>query len=408
MRIACLHLPSFPLQACIRRRPYLAGQPVAVVLAASPGRESTGIAATSRAAHDRGVRTGQPAAAARALCPALEIVACEREELTSAAESAADVLRSLSDQVEVVEPSLGGHAHLSIYLAVPRGVRGARFGELTIATLSQHGFAARAGVADDRFTAWAAAWSGREAPGGSAAGAVVAVPRGGSAAFLAPLPLELLPLDDDVRGMLRALRVTTLGEFAALPPPSISRPQSSWSFDLQDLARGEGSSRIFATPIDDTISERVELGAEVDGSMPAAFAARPVVDRVANRLRARGDGAAALAVKLGRAGDQWVAVDREVGAPTASPHELLSEIVAAIQIANRQPAATFSTIELSVSRAMPLRDSGEPVLPGVPMEPISRWVRQPEGSRAPSRPRTARPRACVGAGEKEARVDDSA
>src|SRR5690606_19078569 len=68
------------------------------------------------------------------------------------------------------------------------------------------------------------------------------VPRGGSAAFLAPLPLSFLPIDAEVQGMLQTCGVKTLGDFAALPPPSVSR---AWTdVDFRALARGQGTSTV--------------------------------------------------------------------------------------------------------------------------------------------------------------------
>ena len=55
------------------------------------------------------------------------------------------------------------------------------------------------------------------------------------AAFLAPLPLELLPLEDEVRQMLHTLGIHTLGDFAALPPPSVGR---RWNQGGVDYLRG--------------------------------------------------------------------------------------------------------------------------------------------------------------------------
>jgi hypothetical protein len=70
---------------------------------------------------------------------------------------------------------------------------------------------------------------------------VTVVSRRGAAGFLAPHPLELLPLAEEVRHLLRAAGVHTLGQFAALPPPSVDRPGA---LDYQALARGNGPAAI--------------------------------------------------------------------------------------------------------------------------------------------------------------------
>src|SRR5688500_12209509 len=66
MRIACLYLPSLPLQAFLRGAPQWIGSPVAI----SNGK----IVACSRAAWAAGVRAGMSAPAAHELCAGLVAV----------------------------------------------------------------------------------------------------------------------------------------------------------------------------------------------------------------------------------------------------------------------------------------------------------------------------------------------
>jgi len=79
----------------------------------------------------------------------------------------------------------------------------------------------RLGLGPNRFVAQAAAWRGD----GTAC-------EDGAAAFLAPLPLELLALEAEIVERLRLLGVRTLGELAALPHgPFVRRfgaPAASW------------------------------------------------------------------------------------------------------------------------------------------------------------------------------------
>jgi protein ImuB len=75
--------------------------------------------------------------------------------------------------------------------------------------LTRSGLAARAAVADTPGAAWALARFG-ETP------AIIAPP-GGSAAALAPLPVEALRLSAEIRDGLGLLGITRIGELAALP-----------------------------------------------------------------------------------------------------------------------------------------------------------------------------------------------
>ncbi len=395
MRIACIHLPSFPLQAHIRQAPHLAGTAVAVA------RESE-IACASRAALAAGARPGMRLSAARALCPALAVVRSGAHVEARAAAAAGDVLRSLADDVEQSLTASG----LSFYMNVPRGMRGIRFGETAVALLARQGLRARAGVADDRFTAYVAAAGPRDGEAGAPPPVALSVPRGGSAAFLAPYPLWLLPMEPDVKAMLCALGVRTLGEFAALPPPSIARPSSSSAFDLQDLARGEGPAIVRANVTGEAITERIELATAVGDPEPLGFGVRPVADRIAGRLRARNAAAIELAISVGD-GAPWV---HDV-APTASHRTLLDAICAVIAARGR---SSISALQVTVTRTVAREEDEALLLPGLGVlcelggTAASTSERQREGSRSRSRRRTARPRTCTDAGETGARSNDSA
>lgn len=71
-------------------------------------------------------------------------------------------------------------------------------------------FGARLGIAERRFTAYAAALTADP-------GSVLRIAPGESEAFLAPLPVEWLPLDAEAVERLRLLGLRTCGALAALP-----------------------------------------------------------------------------------------------------------------------------------------------------------------------------------------------
>jgi len=67
----------------------------------------------------------------------------------------------------------------------------------------------------------------------------VIVPTGGEAAFLAPFPVELLPLDADTARWLRLLGICTLGQLAALPASAVLAQFGVKGRRLHQLARGD-------------------------------------------------------------------------------------------------------------------------------------------------------------------------
>lgn len=326
------------------------------------------VLACSRAAWALGVRIGMTATAARSLVAhtfdatlhgsvtmTAPVVAHDAAALALVSADAAverDTMRAIADALLGVSSTveLGGRvgpagAHYAIYCEVPAKTRGTTFGERILERLSALGVTARIGIADDRFTAWVAA---SHAPLGaartsdlqaeragkmhrrSAAGllhgpigttgarsesaptaedrsddaAVVSVPRGGSAAFLAPRPLSLLSIPVEVLHMLESLGITTLGEFAALPPPSIhltpggfrARPIEA---DFQALARGESGATLRPYTPDAAVSEQAVITETV--SAPAAIAM--LAERLALRLQGRVRAATRLELQIAIAGE---------------------------------------------------------------------------------------------------------
>lgn len=327
MRIACVHVPQFALQCVTRVDPSLRGAPIAVVgagvdpVAGTVSRialHSPVVLACSRAAWALGVRIGMTATAARSSSPELAVISADATLERDTARAIADVLLGASSTVD-----LGGRvgpagAHLALYCEVPSKTRGTTFGDRIVERLSSLGLTARIGIADDRFTAWVAASqtatltarvtdpartsaaSTASASSASASdhedGSVVSVPRGGSAAFLAPRPLSLLSITPEVQHMLEALGVTTLGEFAALPPPSVHlsaagfRSARPLEADYQALARGDSGTALRPYAPDGAIAEQATISDAV--SAPAAIAL--IAERIAMRLAGRSRAATRL------------------------------------------------------------------------------------------------------------------
>src|SRR5215468_7585209 len=234
MRIACIHVPQVGLQCVTRSDPSLRGAAVAVVGSgdtldfARPGscRSAAGslgpaghpsaralaspiVRACSRAAWALGVRLGMTATSARAHVEGgLHIVAADPALERETVRAIADVVLAVSAMVDVGGRVGAGGAHLAMYCEVPTRTRGASFGDRVLERLDALGITARIGIADDRFTAWVAAAHG-DGDGHDAhdASAVISVPRGGSAAFLAPHSLALLAIAPEVQHMLEALGV---------------------------------------------------------------------------------------------------------------------------------------------------------------------------------------------------------
>lgn len=349
MRIACVYLPSFPLQVHLRRAPHLAGRPLAI--AGSPTQSTVAhplVVACSRAAFEHGVRPGMTVLRARALAPEVTLRSADAEANLAAAQAIAESMMTLSSTVDLGTEGRDG-ASRALFLHVPTGTRGDSFGGRIHALLARQGFRARVGIADDRFSAWAAAATIRDgsAEPGLFAQTSTSVPRGGSAAFLAGLPLGLLPLDVDVLAMLRSLGISTLGDFAELPPPSMAQRWNERGVDLRVLASGDDPTKLVAFAPTQAVTERLELEQPVDSVEPLTFVLRPVFDRICDRLRGRGGGAERGVVRLiGASGTDVHPLD--LTRPTLSGRALLDHARAVLGRASL--LEPVSAIEVVITR----------------------------------------------------------
>ncbi len=353
MRVACVYLPSFPLQVLVRTAPHRAGAPLAV----TDGAPRPRIVAASRAAWAAGVRPGMTPAEARGCTAELSVEQTDPAACRAAIESLAESLLASSKLVDTgADDRAGVRPHKAVFVEVPTGSRGSTFGDKLIAIASRQGLRARVGIADDRFTAWCAAAAPRpgdvpttdddQAPLFSQS--CTTVPRGGSAAFLAPLPLRLLPLSSEVRAVLESLRVRTIGDFAALPAPTINRRHARWTdngVDVHELANGSGPSALARFVPNSTIVERLRLSDAVVELEPVAFLLHPVVDRIAERLRGRERAASAVSVTLG--GDGTTTSMRiALPGPTSSARALLDAIRQRIIGAKLDHAVEWVSVEV--------------------------------------------------------------
>ena len=382
MRIACLHVPQFALQCLTRVDPSLRGAAVAVVSApianvasGSSGRAGESgsmpigpalgaralyapvVQACSRAAWALGIRLGMTATAAHACAPGqLRIVNADSALERETVRALADALLGVSSIVDVGGRVGAGGAHLALYCEVPSKTRGTSYGDRLLEVVDTLGLTGRIGIADDRFTAWVAA-----AHGGlpSDEQGVVSVPRGGSAAFLSPMPLSLLAITPEVQHMLEALGVRTLGEFAALPAPSVSRSPSALEADYQALARGDSGTGLRPYTPEAPIREEAVLSAASSGGAAIAMLA----DRIALRLRGRARGAARLEVAVTGTSDAppASASAANANAPTAALADGSGPIgTGASKVIPITPAmAPLSTLATAPAGMLPLLESAE-------------------------------------------------
>lgn len=169
---------------------------------------------------------------------------------------------------------------------------------------------ARVGIADVAVAADAAARvAGSEGADVAGAGRAVAeddpegtpvrvVPPGGARGFLAPLPVDVLPLSEDLVETLRALGMRRVGELAELDRREVETRLGPEGVRALRLARGEdGRPLVFGRPVTPP-SASLGLEAPVRSTEPLLFGLRQLLHRVCRDLSGAGRCAARLTVEM--------------------------------------------------------------------------------------------------------------
>src|SRR3989442_411029 len=242
--IACLLIPGFELRAALRKQPGLALRPAA--LSPVAGTEPV-LGPVTAVAERLGVRPGMRLGEGLATCPELVLV----EQDPAAAEQAwEEILRALEDSGFAVDPAEVGCVYFET-----RGVE-RLYGGLEPAL--QRALAAvgtawdpRAGAAERRFAALAAANVARP-------GQILIVSDDRTDEFLAPLPLELVPLEP------RRRRTVTLRDATADP----GRIKAALAPKLAELPAPVLELRLELVELTEHEGQQLELlpaaGAELD------------------------------------------------------------------------------------------------------------------------------------------------
>lgn len=249
--------------------------------------------------------------AAQARCAALEIRTWDDHAIADAVLAATTAFLAASPQVTPVQGAPGmwwigatGFNALGGEDALAR----------TLLSIAQHWHPdARVAIADSCVAARAATWAPhartravRERDPLSMPDGITCIPHGQCATYLAPAPLGLIPMDEDLREALQSLGLRTIGAFASLAPGDIERRWGAEGLTAWRLAHGDDARRPGLVRVDATRSTSVELPAAVESTTPVLFVLRAQLERLVRELVEDGRSAAAVSITLILdAGRQW-------------------------------------------------------------------------------------------------------
>lgn len=310
MPIVCAWIPAFRLAVARLSRAADLTAPVIVADRLERGR----VVDCSLAAAALGVRPGMTLVQAQAVAPEAATVI---DDPVRDAALWAEVLDALDAASPVVEDGGWGLAYLEMH-----GIEGGAEGWLGAVRGALAGFdlPLRVGLGPSPFVALAATRSG---DGGAC--------DGDPAAFVAPLPLELLDCGDEVRERLGLLGIVTLGDLAALPHGPFVRRFGPSAARWHELARGIDRRPLRPRPRALRVDRRLYGEGEATSEDAVLFALRTLVGQVVDDLGAAGKRAGRLILSLECENGDVHALDARVAQPTALPGTLFDLLRARLE-----------------------------------------------------------------------------
>ncbi len=315
MRLACVLVPGFPLQALRRSDPGLAEAPLAVACGPSP---RDVVVAVSAEAGALGVRPGMTSAQARQASSAVLVRVAPQEVTAAAAEALADVAASFSPRVRRHRP---GEVLADVGGLVPRFGGEGRIAHELLRGCRRVGLEGCVGIASSTGVARTAARTValRALDGVPAAGAAApwaVVPEGGERGFLAPLPVALLGAASELTVRLMGWGIHRAGEMAALPREEVALRLGREGVALHRLACGEADGAFIPDPVCEVLREGVLLEDPVVALEAFLFVLRGILTRLVQRLELRGEGFAEVLLDLSLEGGEHHEARVRLVAPT--------------------------------------------------------------------------------------------
>ncbi|WP_020494885.1 DNA polymerase Y family protein [Sciscionella marina] len=291
-RLLTVWVPDWPVVAASAAGGIPLDAPAAVV-------HANRVFACSGTARKHGVRRGMRRREAQSICPEIRALPNDQDRDARMFEAVAAEVERLAPGIEVVRPGM---------VTIPaRGPSTAFGGEARAAErMVEHvgtelGLECISGIADGLFASAIAAMRGE------------LVPHGGSAEFLAPLPIADLatplrpphPRLDRSRAnfidLLYRLGIRTIGEFAALPERDVGARFGTDAIRLHRIATGRQQRPAVRRAVPASLVSSQEFDPALDRIDTVAFAARGLAERFNSLLTAHGLGCVRLGVRASTA-----------------------------------------------------------------------------------------------------------
>ena len=345
MRILCLLIPHFPESVVRRDEPGLGGRSLII------DREGK-VMGCSPEALDQGVMVGMRIESAERLCPEAVVLAADITRYERAFEKVLEVLALLSP---IVEAGRLGEAYADI--------SGRTRGSDDEATLCQEvgrklgqevGLKGMMGVAGNKFTSYMAAktigW-----------GRALLLRPGREREFLARLPVDLLPLNGEMREELRLLGVRSMGQFAQLPRGTVLARFGAQGGEAHQLAQGRDGQPLIPYQVHKVVeaTRQFEPPLEMNGMLTQAV--EQLVHTCCERLHKQGLSCQEVHLVLSFEDGNSRRAQRTLSGPTADTlvaEDLAQELVRRLSCGDRVTEARLTLGRLQPQEGKQLRLGG--------------------------------------------------
>lgn len=290
MRLACVTVPNFRIALELRRTSALTGHPVAI---GEPPPGANAVIECSSEAAASGVRAGMPIRDARTLVPELAVLPPDPVFYDQSSEA---MLSALEAVTPLVEPAGDGTAFTELLVdplssgpsrrqsSDARKVieeERAAAARLLDAIGAATGVTASAGVGDNKFVAGMGAVAG-------APGAIIVIPSGDEAVFVATLSTEHLPVSYETHRKLALYALRTIGDIARLPPGALQAQFGREGRRLYELSRGMDTMPFRPRTRVEPVTGTVQMPAPTVNTSALLIAARQLVGRLLQHPNAAG------------------------------------------------------------------------------------------------------------------------
>lgn len=284
-----------------------------VIVGGDPSRRGV-VAAASYEARRFGVRSAMPAARAATLCPDAVWARPRAERYRELSRTVRAIFEAVTPHVQ---PTSIDEAYLDVTpgehggpdpVDVARGIQG---------DVDALGLSCSIGVASNKTVAKIA--SDRDKPHG-----ITIVRPGEEAAFLGPLPANLMPgIGSVTASRLRRMGVVTMADLAALDEATAREVVGSWGPELVERARGIDSRPVRQNPPAKSVSNERTFAEDAHTASEVRATISALTEKVAGRLRDKGLAGRTVTLKI-RYGDfSTRTVRRTLVAPTHAREPLL-------------------------------------------------------------------------------------